>query len=240
MLNLRKLAAEQAQLAKKVRIKNDFEEITFVGGVDHTYIEKDNTIISGIVVLDYQTKKIVDKAYAIQPCKMPYIPGFLAYREMPSAAEAYSKLDKKPDVMMIDGNGILHPRKFGIASHFGVLEDIPTIGVAKKLFIGEVREGKVYVGDELRGMEFTTKEKAKPLFISPGHRITLTKAMEIVRHFVQQPHKLPEPLHLAHRYVRKLKEEIEKEIIKKETAKDMSSDKKIKDDERTPASQGEQ
>lgn len=204
MLNLRKLEEEQSRLSKKVVIKNEFEELTLIAGLDHSYF--DRQIIAGIVVCTYPELEIVEKKFSIQPSRMPYIPGFLAYREMPAAADAYSRLENKPHVLLVDGNGILHPRGLGVASHFGVLQDLPTIGVAKNLFTGEVRNSKVYIGDKAIGQEMQTKEKAKPLYVSPGHRITLTKAMEVITACMRPPHKLPEPLHLAHRYVRKLKE----------------------------------
>lgn len=222
-MDLRKLKLEQIQLSKKVKIKNDFEKLELVAGIDHTYNEKDNTIISGIVVVKFPELKVIERKYAIKPCTMPYIPGFLAYREMPSAAEAYSMLDNKPDLVMLDGNGILHPRRFGIASHFGVLQDVPSIGIAKKLLVGEVKEGKVYVEEEWRGMELSTKEKANPLYISPGHRITITKALEVVKQCIVPPHKLPEPVHLAHRFVRKLKEEFAQKVMEQGQGKQQVS-----------------
>lgn len=209
-LNLRKLEEEQSRLSKKVVIKNDFEELELVGGLDHSYFDK--KIIAGIVVCKYPSMEVVEKRFAIQPCRMPYIPGFLAYREMPAAAEAYSHLDVKPHVLMVDGNGVLHPRGLGVASHFGVLQDIPTIGVAKNLFTGTVEGEKVYIGEKAIGQMVQTKETAKPLYVSPGHRITLSKSVEILQASMRPPHKLPEPLHLAHRYVRKVKEQEEEKL----------------------------
>ena len=207
MLNLRKLEEEQTRLSKKVVLKNEFEELTLIGGLDHSYF--DQNVIAGIVVCKYPSLEIVERKFFVRPSKMPYIPGFLAYRAMPAAAEAYSQLDQKPHLMMIDGNGILHPRGCGIASHFGVLEDLPTIGVAKNLFVGTVKENRVFIGEKAVGQQVQTKDKAKPLFVSPGHRITLSRAVELVQETIRSPHKLPEPLHLAHRYVRKMKEEEE-------------------------------
>ncbi|HLC66084.1 MAG TPA: endonuclease V, partial [Candidatus Nanoarchaeia archaeon] len=116
MLNLRKLEEEQTRLSKKVVLKNEFEELTLIGGLDHSYF--DQNVIAGIVVCKYPSLEIVERKFFVRPSKMPYIPGFLAYRAMPAAAEAYSQLDQKPHLMMIDGNGILHPRGCGIASHF--------------------------------------------------------------------------------------------------------------------------
>lgn len=212
MINLRRLEREQSELARKVVIRNEVEELQLIGGLDHSYFDK--KIIAGIVVCKYPSLEVVERKHAIRPCKMPYIPGFLAYREMPAAAEAYSLLDAKPHVLMVDGNGILHPRGLGIASHFGVLQDIPTIGIAKNLFAGEAKEGKIYINGKVVGQEILTKESARPLFVSPGHRITLTKAVEIVKECIRPPHKLPEPLHLAHRYVRKIKDQQEGKIEK--------------------------
>ncbi len=228
-INIPKLKKEQYKLAKKIRIKNEFEKIELVAGVDQAFV--DNKVISAIVVLN-KNMKLVERKYAIVETQIPYIPGFMSYRESPAIVEAYNKLENKPDILIIDAHGILHPRKIGMASHVGILLETPTIGVAKGLIIGDVKEdGKVYVDDEVRGQKIITKEHAKPLFVSPGHRVTLTKAVEIVKSCVIPPHKLPEPLHLAHRFADKVREDlVVKEKKEKETSiEDNAETKKLQD-----------
>ena len=129
------------------------------------------------------------------------------YKDGPAVIEAYNKLEQKPDVLIVEANGILHPRRIGMASHVGILLDVPTVGVTKRLMLGEVRGQTIYVEKEARGYEFITREYANPIYISPGHKISLKTSMEIIKNCVRQPHKLPEPLHLAHKYGKKIAKE---------------------------------
>lgn len=209
MVDIEALKKEQLKLAKKVELKDSIKEpdIRLIAGVDQAYTS-DNKIISAIVVLDYRTFQMVERKYAVAELKMPYIPGFLAYREAPVIIDAFSKLEKKPDVLMFDCNGILHPRRIGMASHVGISLDIPAIGVAKTLIGGIVNDGKVYMDDEPRAMLMETKEHAKPVYVSPGHKITLRTAFIVAKNCVKN-HKLPEPLHQAHKYSVRVRKKME-------------------------------
>ena len=117
-------------------------------------------------------------------------------------------LEQKPEVLIVKGNGILHPRRIGMASHVGILLDIATIGIAKKMMAGEIRERTIYVEKEARGYELITREHSKPLYISPGNKISLKKSLEVIKNCLRYPNKLPMPLHLAHKYGNQIKEEI--------------------------------
>jgi deoxyribonuclease V len=203
-MNIRELKKEQLKLAKKVVVKDDFDELRYVGGCDQAFF--DNKVISAVVVLELDTLKLVEKKFAVADAPIQYIPGFLSYRESPAIVAAVSKLEQKPDVLMIDANGILHPRRIGMASHVGILLDMPTIGVAKKLLLGEEKDGKVFVEGEARAMAMKTKEHAKPIYISPGHRVSLKTAADTVKKCMVEKHKLPEPLHEAHKYCNKVRE----------------------------------
>ncbi|MBI2647211.1 endonuclease V [Candidatus Woesearchaeota archaeon] len=214
MIDFNKLKEEQLKLAKNVVLKDSFEELGLVAGVDCAYNQND--VIAAIVVCDYKTMEVKEKVFAVSKSKIPYIEGLLAYREGPSISEAYAKLSNKPNIMIFDGNGILHPRKCGLASHMGVLLDQASIGIAKKLLIGEVKNNKVYVNNEFRAETLITREHAKPLYVSQGHKISLKTCVEIVKNCIKIPHKLPEPLHLAHRYGNEIKEKIAKGEIKVE------------------------
>ena len=206
MLDLNKLINEQLKLAEKVIINDTFESQKTVGGADQSF--EGESIISAIVVCDSKTLKVIEKCYAIAKAKMPYIAGFLAYREGPAIAEAFAKLEYKPDIMIFDGSGILHPRRCGLASHMGVLLDVPSIGVAKEISLGEINGKIIYVDKEARAEAVITKEHARPLYISPGHRISLHKSVELVKGVIAPPHKLPEPLHLAHRYANEIRDKL--------------------------------
>ena len=207
-MDIRKLEEEQIKLAKKVIVKDDFEKTERIAGVDQAFAN--GNVISGIVVCSYKDLNLIEKKYAVVKAKFPYISGFLSYRESPAIIEAFNQLENKPDILIVDGNGILHPRRIGMASHLGILLDIPTIGVAKRLIAGEVREGTVYIEKEARGYELATREHSKPLYVSPGYKVSLKTSLEIVKKCIKFPHKLPEPLYLAHRYANKIKENLEK------------------------------
>ena len=212
-MKIKDLEKEQLRLAKKVIVKDDFDNIQFIGGCDQTFI--DNKVVSTVVVLDYHTLKLVERTYAIADAPIQYIPGFRSYRESPAVIEAVSKLNQRPDILMIDGNGILHTHKIGIASHLGILLDTPTIGISKKLIIGEEKNGKITIDGETCGIEMKTKTHAKPIYISPGHRVSLKTATEVVKNCMIEKHKLPEPLHQAHKFSNKTREKLLAEYKKK-------------------------
>jgi deoxyribonuclease V len=200
------LRKEQLRLAKKVITKDEFDQLEYIGGCAQTYIEK--KVISAVAVLEYKTLKVVEKKYACVAAPIQYIPGFLSYRESPAVVEAVSKLKQKPDVLLVPANGILHERKIGMASHLGILLDMPTIGLAKKLSLGEEKEGEIIVDGEKRGVLFETKEHARPLYLSIGHRVSLKTAQEIAKKCMVEKHKMPEPLHEAHKYSNKIRDRL--------------------------------
>ena len=203
MLNAAKLKEEQLKLANEVVLRESFSKVKLIAGCDQAFV--DGEVISGVVVLDKELS-IIEKTHSVVKAPIPYIPSFLFYREGPAIIEAFNKLKKKPDVLLVDGNGILHPMRLGMASHLGVVLDLPTIGVTKRLMCGDVKEGKVYVDKEIRGFELKTMEHARPIYVSPGHNISLGTSLDVVKNCLKLPHKLPEPLHLAHRYVNGIRE----------------------------------
>jgi len=130
----------QRDLSKRVVKKNGFKRINTIAGADLAILTKDKKLVCGIIVFNYPDLEIIEKAWSITDESFPYIPGLLAFREGPSIIETYHKLNNKPDIMMIDGQGLAHPRSFGIACHIGVLLDISTIGVGKKKLCGNYTE----------------------------------------------------------------------------------------------------
>ncbi|MAG91184.1 endonuclease V [Candidatus Woesearchaeota archaeon] len=203
MINFSKLKGEQLKLAKKVLIKDSFEKLELIGGVDAAF--KENKVIAAVVVCDYKSMEVKEKVYSVVDEKLPYMAGFLAYREGPAISEAYAKLKIKPDILIFDGNGILHPRRIGLASHMGILLEQASIGIARSLLDGEVKDKIVYIDKEARAELVTSREHSKPIYISPGHNISLKTSVEVVKNCIRFPHKLPEPLHLAHRFADEMK-----------------------------------
>lgn len=208
-IDIDRLKEEQLKLAKKIILRDSFDKLELIGGADAAY---DNcNVISAIVICDYKTMEVKEKASAMAKADIPYLKGFLAYREGSAISSAYAKLENKPDIMLFDGNGILHPRRCGLASHMGVLLDTASIGIAKRLLIGEIKGSNVYVDDEVRAELVATREHSKPIYISPGHKVSLKTSVKIVRDCIKFPHKLPEPLHIAHRYANEVRENKKRE-----------------------------
>lgn len=199
-MQLSEYKKEQLGMAKKVVVSKLEKKPEIIAGIDKAFIS--DKIVVGVVACDKNFKE-VDSAFSVKKLEFPYVAGYLGYREGPAMLEAFSLLKNKPDLLIVEGNGILHPRKFGLACYVGLGADVPTIGIAKSLLAGEVKEGKVVMDDEVIGKEFLSKKGAKPLYISIGNKITLGEAVKIVEKSIVPPHKLPEPLHLAHRFAKK-------------------------------------
>ena len=203
MVDLDKLEDIQEKLAKQVDVsaKFDSSKIKYIAGFDVAFF--DDKAVCAVVVFDAVTKQPVEKKYSVNTALMPYIPGFLAFREGPLIIQVYYDLENEPDVLMIDGHGIAHQKKCGLATFVGLELHKPTIGVGRSLLVGEIRDDKIFVDDELRGATVKTRAFARPVFVSPGNLIDVESASELVKKWVFPPHKLPEPLHAAHKFAKK-------------------------------------
>lgn len=206
MLNIEKLKEEQSRLAKKVILKDEFEDIKIVAGVEVIFLNR--KLVCSIASYGYKTMELKEESYEVMESNLPYISGFRVYREGKAITNAYLKLKEKPTIIMFAGNGILHPRRLGLASHMGILLDQPSIGVVKKLLCGELKNNKVYLEGKIVGEAVITREHANPIFVSPGHKISLKTSVEIVKNCIKPPHKMPEPLHVAHKLGNKVKNTI--------------------------------
>ncbi|MCD6464539.1 endonuclease V [Candidatus Woesearchaeota archaeon] len=218
--DIKKLVKEQLLLSKKIVLKDQLpKNLERVAGCDVSFVN--NTAVAAVVVTDVQDFKILEKALFVGKPLIPYIPGFLSYREAPLIVRAFQKLKQKPDLLLVDGNGVLHPRMMGIATHLGLLLDMPTIGVAKKLLLGVVDDkGFVVFKNKRLAYFLQTRPYSKPVIVSPGFKITLQTAIKLVSKMIKYPHKLPEPLHLAHRLAKttaKKQAAKKKKLVRKNT-----------------------
>jgi deoxyribonuclease V len=204
---LKKLREIQKKIAQQASTKDALktDQIKTIAGFDLAFTNQD--IISAGVVMSFPDMKIVEKKFTICKEPMKYIPSFLAFREGPPIMETYTKLENKPDLLLFDGNGILHPKKAGIATHVGVMLDKPAIGVAKKLLCGKKQEDNIIMNEKIIAKTLQTKQHAKPIIISPGHKISLNTAVKVVKKCLRG-HKLPEPIHEAHKYANKIKNKL--------------------------------
>ncbi len=188
--------------------------IRLVGAADVTYVGEKETVAAAIVVVDAATGEVVEERTAMLPGAFPYVPGYLTFREGPAVLAAWRKLRRKPDAMLFDGHGIAHPRRFGIASHIGVLLSIPSVGCAKKRLVGEHGDPgpdkgdwvPLTIGGETVGAVLRTRPGVKPVFVSPGHRTDLASAIALVLRFCSR-YRLPDPARRAHQLTREIRRE---------------------------------
>jgi deoxyribonuclease V len=195
----------QRELSKKLFFEDNLQEdeIEYIAGVDLAYFG--DLSIGATVVLDYSDMSLVESEVVCTKTRIPYVPTLLSFREIPPAYLALKKLQIKPDVIMVDGQGYAHPYGLGFASHLGLILNKPTIGVAKSLLCGKVEqtsEPKLVrplknKSGNIIGAEVITKQGTKPVYVSVGHMISLKTATEIVLKCATK-YRLPEPVRKAH------------------------------------------
>lgn len=198
--------AIQQRLREKVITSDRFGPINYVAGIDVGFEQANTVTRAAVVVLSFPALELQDQAVARRPTSFPYIPGLLSFREVPAVLDAFGKLNVQPDLILCDGQGIAHPRRFGIACHIGVWLDIPAIGVAKSRLIGthsEVPNHKggytgLYDHGEQIGVVLRSRVNVRPLYISVGHRISLNSAIEYVMQCITR-YRLPETTRYAHK-----------------------------------------
>ena len=207
----------QASLAKQVITYNEFNSINTVAGVDVAYHEKSNQVVGAISVLDADTLELLETQVSIEEISFPYVPGLLSFRELPPLLNAFEKLTIKPDLIVCDGHGIAHPRRFGLARHLGVALNLPTIGCAKTRLIGDFlpveqtrgQMSDLLINEDVVGKVLRTQHNVKPVFVSIGHKISLDTAVDWVLK-LSPKYRLPETTRQADQLVNKtLKSKLE-------------------------------
>jgi len=199
----------QERLRKRVSLKNGFKEIDTICGIDVAFNE--NHAYAVAVLLSYPNLEVIEEKYSETVLNYPYIPGLLAFREGPAILSCLDKLENEPDLLMFDGQGIAHPRGFGIASHIGVILGKPTIGCAKSKLVGKYEEpdrkrGKfsfLFNDNQKIGTVLRTRTGVKPIFVSPGHLIDLETSAKIALTSSIR-YRIPEPLRIADKKSREL------------------------------------
>jgi deoxyribonuclease V len=193
---------EQKEMRRRVELEDAFSTIDTVGGVDVAYNSKG---YGACVVFDYIEQEVVREVTVKSDVDIPYIPTYLAFRELPVIEKLLKKMRKKTTILLIDGNGVLHPFGLGIASHVGVKLSVPTIGVAKSLLCGKLKKEDLDAGqhtevefeDKVIGYALRSSPRAKkPIYISPGHNVSFKTALKVVKKLCI--HKVPEPIRKAH------------------------------------------
>ena len=198
--------ALQSELARRVRLEDDYPPLRLLAGVDVGFEEEGAITRAAAVLIDAQTLQPVAEVIARLPTRMPYIPGLLSFRELPAVLQALAQLPQPPDLIFVDGQGVAHPRGLGIAAHLGVITGLPTIGVAKSILVGHHAELGPLRGERAElmhrgrviGTVLRSKDRIKPLIVSPGHRVSQVSAPDMVLACCTR-YKLPEPTRLADR-----------------------------------------
>lgn len=194
----------QNELHTQVIREDQFDTVNTVAGVDIGLQE--NIVLASVVVLSFPELKVVDGVVTTSRVEFPYIPGFLSFREMPPLLVAFSRLTTEPDIVIVDGQGIAHPRRFGLASHLGLVLNKPTIGCAKSRLCGSYTEPDMEKGSftylmdktEIIGAALRTRTNVSPVFISLGHRISLDSALKFILDCCPK-YRLPETTRFAHK-----------------------------------------
>jgi deoxyribonuclease V len=209
-ISVKEALALQKQLAPLVVGQADtfaLDQIRTVAGLDVSYVRQEGETVQGkaaIVVLSFPDLEVIEQATVVTEVTFPYVPGLLSFRESPVLLAAWKRLKTQPDVLVFDGQGYAHPRRFGLACHLGLYLDRPAIGCAKSRLIGTYAEPGPNPGDsvpllhngEVIGMVVRTKAKTKPVFVSVGYRVDLPTAVAVVLSCTRG-YRLPEPTRLA-------------------------------------------
>ena len=204
-----KLRDMQKKVAKEIQLDDSLskEDIKRIAAFDMAFVG--DKIVCATIVLSYPDLKIIEQRYLVKTAPMNYIPTFLCFREGPLILESYYNLESEPDVLMIRGHGIAHPYKCGLAAYVGVELAKPTIGVASRLLEGVTEEnGKLMQNGEEVGRAIKPTKHANFIYVNPGNMISIEMAEEIVTGLVQPPHKMPEPIHIAHKMANKSKKKL--------------------------------
>ena len=197
----------QAQLAAQVSLHDDYTRpLRTIAGFDVGFEDEGATTRAAAVLLDAATLEVVASEIVRLPTRMPYVPGLLSFRELPALLDALALLKTAPDLALIDGQGIAHPRRLGIAAHFGVASGLPALGVAKSLLTGHCDPPGPQPGQaapitdrgQMLGWALRSKARCRPLYISPGHRVCADTALALVQRCLAG-YRLPEPTRLADR-----------------------------------------
>jgi deoxyribonuclease V len=203
----------QAELAARVVLADaiSLADVRIVAGVDNTYVTRDGTTTAHavVVVLSFPELEVIATAFAARPVDFPYVPGLLSFREAPAVLAAFAGVTTEPDVVLFDGQGYAHPRRFGLASHLGLILDRPAIGCAKSKLVGRYEEPERAFGahaplvdrGEVVGAAVRTRPRHRPLFVSPGHKVSVAGAVAIALACCRDGGFLPVPTRLAHEAV---------------------------------------
>jgi len=202
----------QERLRERVELEDRFGDIRYVAGADMAFDPETEVAFAGVIVYRFPALEEVERRMARRKLRFPYVPGLLSFRESPVLLAAFARLRTEPDLILIDGHGRAHPRRFGIACHMGILLEKPTIGCAKSRLVGEHQEPGERAGattplmleGERLGVVLRTRDNVRPIYVTTGHRVSLDSAVSLVKQCVDGL-RIPKPTREPDHYVRDLR-----------------------------------
>ena len=202
----------QEGLRERVELEDRFGDIHYVAGADVAFDPATEVAFAGVIVYRFPGLEEVERRMARRKLRFPYVPGLLSFRECPILLAAFARLETEPDLILIDGHGRAHPRRFGIACHIGILFDKPTIGCAKSRLVGEHEEPGERAGataplmleGQRLGVVLRTRDHVRPIYVTTGHRVALDSAVGLVKQCIDG-FRIPKPTREADHYVRDLR-----------------------------------
>jgi len=202
----------QESLRERVELEDRFGALRHVAGADLAFDPATEVAFAGVIVYRFPGLEEVERRTARRKLRFPYVPGLLSFRECPILLAAFARLETEPDLVLIDGHGRAHPRRFGIACHMGILFDKPTIGCAKSRLVGEHQEPDERPGStsplmlegERLGVVLRTRDRVRPIYVTTGHRVSLDTAVSLVKQCLDG-FRIPKPTREADHYVRDLR-----------------------------------
>jgi deoxyribonuclease V len=188
------------------------DRVRLVGAADVTFLGEKEVVAAAIVVFDRLSRTVVEERTGVRRVRFPYVPGYLTFREGPAVLAAWETLSRRPEVMLFDGHGTAHPRRFGIASHLGVLLSVPSVGCAKKRLVGEHEAPGPHKGDtaplllegETVGAVVRTRAAVKPVFVSPGHLADTESSVRLILSLCSR-YRIPDPARRAHQLTQEIR-----------------------------------
>jgi deoxyribonuclease V len=202
----------QQELRSKLDLRERDLQLHTIAGADISLNLYSSTIYAGIVLLSFPQLQPIAYSLVQGETRFPYVPGYLAFREVPALVQVWEQMPLKPDVLVVDGHGIAHPRRMGIAAHFGALTGQPSMGCAKNILFGKFAEPAIGLGSytaiydqkEVIGYAFRSKAKTAPVYVSPGHNMGLHNSLAIIQQCIGK-YRIPEPTRLAHELVNRFR-----------------------------------
>ncbi|GAB4378941.1 MAG: deoxyribonuclease V [Calditrichia bacterium] len=213
-VSLEEARGVQNRLKAKILLESppELSHLSLVAAADVSFSRYGKVLYGAVVLMEFPALNVLQVHLHRQQAEFPYVPGFLSFREAPVVLKIFEKMQSTPHLLFCDGQGIAHPRGFGLASHLGVFLDIPTIGCAKSVLVGEFQEPApekgsssplIYQGQTV-GAALRTRSGVKPVFVSPGHKISLSEAVKLTLQCSPR-FRIPEPLRIAHQEVNRFR-----------------------------------